>query len=250
MSDDIQQHVSTEPEEKGWRVLSTYRLVKAEWNYKMEEEGKAEALANNIRRNGQVVNCVVRPLPDGEGGYQRSEDGEVLYELADGNHRKDAFEAAEVDAVVVYNLGDVTVEEAKRMAVEINETQFDHDPAALAEVLGDVQAAFDTEDVLATMPFGEEELAEFNEMLDFNFDNFEEDDEPPSSDDDEWERFEVALPEEVHVLWQDAKADIERRMEEDGYEVHEDEDVARGQILEALVAEYMGEAGPLEETES
>jgi ParB-like chromosome segregation protein Spo0J len=46
----------------GFCELNISQLVKADWNYKVDNEALAEKLANNIKRNGQIENIIVREL--------------------------------------------------------------------------------------------------------------------------------------------------------------------------------------------
>ena len=51
------------------------KLVKADWNYKTEDDKKQEKLKENIKRNGQIENILIRELDTG------------YYEVVNGNHR-------------------------------------------------------------------------------------------------------------------------------------------------------------------
>lgn len=50
------------------------KLKKADWNYKKDDEILLNKLINNIKKNGQIENLIVRELPDG------------YFEVINGNH--------------------------------------------------------------------------------------------------------------------------------------------------------------------
>jgi len=42
--------------------LPINKLLKADWNYKVDNEALLEKLKNNLKRNGQIENIIVRLL--------------------------------------------------------------------------------------------------------------------------------------------------------------------------------------------
>lgn len=149
------------------------KLVKANWNYKEDNEALKEKLKENIKRNGQVENILVRELDTG------------FYEIINGNHRYDALIELEVSKVVAYNFGKISLAQAQRIAIETNETRFESNPEKLAQLLFELQESFDIDDLLTTFPFSNEQfenLMNFNELLDSQ-DNIDID----SVEDDEFE---------------------------------------------------------------
>lgn len=152
------------------------KLIKADWNYKEDDAAKAGKLINNIKRNNQLENILVRKLDTG------------YYEIVNGNHRYDAFKALEFETVVVYNLGQISLAHAQRIAIETNETRFSSDPDKLAELIREIGLEFPIEELQETMPFTEEE---FSNMIDLNL-------EPVSLDEmeDLEDEFEPVIPDE------------------------------------------------------
>ena len=130
--------------EKGFCELNISQLVRADWNYKNDSPALAEKLANNIRRNGQVENIIVRELDTG------------LFEVVNGNHRLDVLRSLKFEKVFCYNLGRVSLAQAKRVAVETNETKFDNDIDKLETILVEISNEFGLDDMLTTMPLGED----------------------------------------------------------------------------------------------
>lgn len=107
--------------QRQFELVRVSKLRKAPWNYKEEDEELSEKLLNAIKRSGQTVNIIVREIKDGN------------YEVVDGNHRVDVFQKLDLDEVYAVNLGRVSVAEAKRQAVEVNETKFTINPKDASE---------------------------------------------------------------------------------------------------------------------
>jgi len=137
---------------KAMREIETNRLVKAEWNYKDDDEFKSARLQENLKRNGQIVNLIVRRLTTG------------YYEVLDGNHRLDAILKLAWPSVICYDLGEISDAKAKRIAVEINETRFTTNYPKLAQTIKDLKEEFSDDDLLATLPFTEREFQALEDM--------------------------------------------------------------------------------------
>lgn len=137
------------------------KLVIANWNYKIDDNKKAKKLANNLKRNGQVENIIVRELETG------------FFEVVNGNHRLLCMQKLQFKNVFCYNLGIISIQEAKRIAVETNETKFDTDPLKLAEIFDDIKSVFPIEDLIDTMPFAKSEIDDLATLLDSGWSNFD-----------------------------------------------------------------------------
>lgn len=139
-----------------YKLISFELLVKANWNYKVDNDDLKSKLIENLKRNGQVVNTLVRELDTG------------YFEVIDGNHRYDAFEDMKVDYVLCFGFGRISDAKAKRIAVEINETRFESDNIKLAETIKDITTEFPLEELEISMPFSLEELENFDNLLEFD----------------------------------------------------------------------------------
>lgn len=141
------------------------RLKKAPWNYKEDDPELIKKLANNIRRNGVVVNLIVREI-----GSKKPASLEVI----DGNHRLEAVkiiaEELGLQEIMVCNCGKLSLEEAQRMAVEINETRFVNDQLNLAKTIKSITGAYTLEELLTTLPYNQETLEGLIKLADFDFD--------------------------------------------------------------------------------
>ena len=133
---------------ENYKLVEVSRLRKAKWNFKVEDEAQAVKLANNIRRNKQLVNIIVRELPNNN------------LEVVDGNHRVDTFKELGIKEVVAYNLGPVSIIEAKRLSVEINETRFAADQTRLGKLTKELVAKIGMDDLKQTLPFTSKQMTQ------------------------------------------------------------------------------------------
>jgi ParB-like chromosome segregation protein Spo0J len=128
---------------KGFQSVAIDQLVKADWNYKEDNAELLEKLVNNIKRNGQIENIIIRELDTG------------FLEVVNGNHRLDALKVIGAEEVYCFNLGTISEAQAKRIAIETNETKFSSNQDNLSAILLELVDDFDIEDLLDTMPFDE-----------------------------------------------------------------------------------------------
>lgn len=151
--------------ESGWNsenfkieMIKVKDLNKAEWNYKEDDAEMGMKLVHNIKRNGILVPSIVY-----------NDDGKLT--VIDGNHRLDAYRYLEILQVPCVNLGEISLNEARRIAIEINETKFDADRLKLAEALHDIKLEFDEDDLKLTLPFGNDELEQFEALIDLDLED-------------------------------------------------------------------------------
>jgi len=147
---------------KGMNSLPIAKLVEADWNYKQDNEMTQRILANNIKKNGQIINIITRELDDG------------THEVVNGNHRLKALRDIGAKDAVCFNLGNITLSEAKRIAIETNETNFKPSlyrlSSLIAEITRDVKydlnVKYDFEK--HTLPYSNEEIHRFKEISDID----------------------------------------------------------------------------------
>lgn len=138
------------------------------------------ALKENIKRNGLIVNILVRELPTG------------FYEVLDGNHRLDVVRELGIETAHAYNLGPISDAKAQRLALEINENNFEADPIKLGRLLKDLSVEIPILDLSMTLPYTPDQLNNFVEMTNFNWGDGDDsstgadkgDDKDDKSDDD------------------------------------------------------------------
>lgn len=167
-----------------YQLIEIEKLVGADWNYKKEDEnGLLETLRNNIKRNGQIENIIVRELDTG------------FYEVCNGNHRLKVFQELQMPKAICYNLGKISLAEAKRLTIETNETKFKADSIRLAETVTELLNSFSVDELAETMPYSADEITNFKDILDFDWKDKpsgDVDTTPPSSD--EWKELKFNLP--------------------------------------------------------
>lgn len=196
----------------GWVEVDVNDLVKADWNYKNEDVLLSEKLKSNIKLNGQIENIIIYLLPTG------------FYCILNGNHRYDVLKELNYTKVMCYNMGAISDSKAKRIAVETNESRFATDNIKLAEIISEIGKEFATEDLISTMPYSEDEINGFNNLLNFNWQQFNNDssssdtvsDNLSSSDTDiSTTDLKIVVTNEVFVLWKEWKTRLSKLYPED-----------------------------------
>lgn len=186
---------------KGWNDIPITALVKADWNYKTNDDDKLAKLRENIKRNGQIENIIVRELDTG------------FYEIVNGNHRYDALIELGIEQCHVYNLGKISLTQAQRIAIETNETRFESDGVKLAEIVRDIMVDFDPADLVETMPYTPEEIENMNKSLDFNWDQFNSGDTTEGADEskeDDKTTFIITVAKNEDIIEQDLQEICDR----------------------------------------
>lgn len=148
---------------KAFKPIAIDKLVKADWNYKENNEELANKLIENIKRNGQIENILVRQLDTG------------FFEVVNGNHRLDALTSLGAKEVMCYDLGTITQQQAFRIAIETNETHFETDTVKLASLIGEILESTDAEELLKTFPFTQLEMDNFLKMNSFDWNSYQGD---------------------------------------------------------------------------
>lgn len=191
----VQQFQVGEGPEKlfaNFKLFPIELLVKADWNYKVEDAAKSEKLRANIKRNGQAENILVRLL---DSGY---------YEIVNGNHRLDELQYLGFTMVMCYDFGRISLHQAQRIAIETNETRFDNDRVKLAQTIDEIAQHFSIEDLSETMVYSEQEIKDMQHMLDFDWDQFHQEQSSiraTSTRDKGDKSIALEVPEETWNLW-------------------------------------------------
>lgn len=159
--------------EKGYTDVAVDQLIKADWNYKNDDEEKSRKLTNSIKEHGFIQNIIVRPLLDGDGQPTGT------LEIVNGNHRLDSLQALKMETVHAYNCGPITTAAAQRIAVETNEFAFESDMVKLAGLIESIQEEFSMDMLAETMPFSQQELDDLKELNTFDWSEFDDAQQPP-----------------------------------------------------------------------
>jgi hypothetical protein len=174
----------------GFIELPIDKLVKADWNYKTEDPAKQEKLTENIKRNGQIENIIVRELETG------------FFEVVNGNHRLSVLKDLDIKTAHSFNLGKINQAQAIRIAIETNETKFDTDSITLAQRVKELTEEFKIEELVKTLPYTEVEIDNFSKLTDFDWEQYETEDLSDTFSDTEYNKtINVKVTGETYKRW-------------------------------------------------
>lgn len=183
---------------KGFVDIEISKLIKADWNYKEENEKLTEKLLENMKRNGQIENILIRELDTG------------FYEVVNGNHRLDVMKILKLKKVHAYNFGKIKLPQAQRIALETNETKFESDSIKMAELITSLTKEFPADDLVETMPYTMDEIINMGELVDFNFDEFENKEEVDTfGDKDFTQEIKLKVSHETYKRWEELQSKME-----------------------------------------
>lgn len=148
--------------ESNWKSLNIEWLFPAKWNYKQNDDDLLAKLMENIRRNDLIQNLIVRQVGN-------------RWEVVNGNHRLLALQELGHPKVMCYDMGQISDADAKRIAIETNETRFNTDNAQLAEILKDLRDDFDISELCTTLPYSVGEVNNIIDLIDFDFNHLDPD---------------------------------------------------------------------------
>lgn len=177
--------------EKNWQLISVDKIKEADWNYKDTDEYIDSKLEENIKRNGVVQNVIVRELP------------KSMFEMVNGNHRLPIIKKLGLKNVMAYNLGKISLPEAKRIAYETNETNYATDQFKLSSLLKDISGEFTFDDLVGTSPFKPEYLQVLVESATFDINTYKlhEENDPLKLQDKKTDSDMVKPPPAEEVPW-------------------------------------------------
>lgn len=159
----------------GWKLIAVDAIRHAPWNYKQTGEAADVAKAKvkaAIRKRGQIVNVIVRHLPDG------------LFEMVNGNHRLDAFIEEGIKECMAFDLGECSQETAEMIAMETNELNIPADDLKLGALLKHVAAVTPVAEMAVTLPYESAQIESYIKAVDFDWGQYKKKDD---EDDDEKE---------------------------------------------------------------
>lgn len=142
-------------------MIPTDELKKVPWNYKTENAELTGKLLENIKRNGILRPSIV---------YEKNGEKYIL----DGNHRIDVYRELGIEEVPSVFMGEIDEAQAKRIALEVNETQFQLDYVKLSELINEIAVEVDVDELALSLPFTSAELNDMKDLLDFEWDDFDE----------------------------------------------------------------------------
>jgi hypothetical protein len=223
------------------------QLKAATWNYKQPgTEQRRKKLRNSIAHDGSAGVLAVREIPAEEGDPLTTEDGLTIYEAVDGNHRLEPVLAMNWQSIPVENFGPISKAEAILIARRRNANWFEDDVVALGEllkndVIGDGQ--YQVSELAEFMPDSEEELRATLDLVQAHtWQDPQQDETKPKKDNDGLRTVTLKMSDAAFLIFEQAVEKVSARLQEDGHKLHEDKEIAYGQTIELLAAEYL--AGP------
>lgn len=147
---------------KGWNNLSIDSLIEADWNYKKDDNQLLDKLVENIKLHGQVETIIVRELKNNK------------FEVVNGNHRLKAFKVAGITEIHCFNLGKVSDNYAKRVAIETNETRFASDPSLLGKLLEEITSEINLDELVKTLPMSQDDVEGLIKLNEYDFTEFDQ----------------------------------------------------------------------------
>ena len=183
---------------KGFCDIEISKLVKADWNYKEENEAQTENLLNNFKRNGQIENILIRELETG------------FFEVVNGNHRLDVMKILKQKKAHAYNCGKIGLGEAQRLAIETNETKFESDSIKMAELISTLTKEFPASELAKTMPYSEEQIQKMSELTDFDWSQYDSDEVDTFGDTEFEKEIKFKVTDETFKRWEELKERVER----------------------------------------
>lgn len=202
---------------KGWNNIEIKKLVKADWNYKEENQILTEKLLENFKRNGQIESIIVRELETG------------FFEVVNGNHRLDVMKMLDYEKAHCYNFGKISQLQASRIAIETNETKFSTDPLKLSNLIQEMTAEYKLEDIEKTMPFDIKDLENMIDITKLDWNDFNSTPVDTLEDTEFNKSINFKVTDETYKRWIELK---ERLKDLNGYAT--DSKVFEFAVIEAL----------------
>lgn len=180
------------------------------WNPKDKETKEYKKVVRSLELYGFRQPILVRNHPEEKD----------LYQILDGEQRFTAATELGFSEVPVYNLGDVTDEEAKAATIWM-EVQVPFNEIDLSHLVVEL------DDVSIELPYTEVEIEDFRNMAKFDFGEYDNTDEP-EQDKPDAKTLKLQFGPEAFKIVMDA---ITR--------VQEDNDCSESRALELICAEYL-----------
>jgi hypothetical protein len=211
-------------------LISKSLLDPNPWNPNKTKPRQQQAIAESLQTYSQILDIIVRPNPENGDRYQ----------IIDGEHRYDEL-TDEVYVTVLHGLSDA---DAKKLTIVLNETRGEADKIELAQLLANLSEELEGDELLNALPYEQSELDELVKLAQVDWDNFNntEEEEPnfkgesdPTQDD--FVKIVLVLPKDAFPIAEQAKELISQERE-----LNKNKEIAWGQVLESLAADYISGA--------
>jgi hypothetical protein len=206
-------------------LISKSLLDPNPWNPNKTKPRQQKAIAESLATYSQIIDIIVRPNGD-------------RYQIIDGEHRYDEL-TEDVYVTVLHGLSDA---DAKKLTIIMNETRGEADKIELAQLLADLSNELSGDELLNALPYEQNEL---DELAEVDWDNFNNPDDDEQSEfkgefeptEDEFIKLYIVIPKEALLVAEQAKDLISQQRE-----LNKNKDIAWGQVLESLAADYISGA--------
>lgn len=131
------------------QIVEIDKVRPNDWNPKLENTPEYQKIVESIEVNGFKQPIIVREVED-------------EYEICDGCQRWTAAKQLGFDKIYIYNLGDISEEEAKSITIWM-EQQVPFSEMELAPIVAELS------DLKIQTPYSEDEVEDFVNMLNFDF---------------------------------------------------------------------------------
>jgi ParB-like chromosome segregation protein Spo0J len=174
-------------------------LEYAPWNWKKEAEEKRERFRASLKKNGILYRLVVA---------QREEEPDSdKWEVCDGNHRLREYAELGQEKVKCYPVGRLSKAQRMRIGQELNGWEFETDQLLLAEAVAEMVKQLGIEELAQTSPLEESELTALNELLEFDFSQFDRP-EGEESEDSVIVKIKLEFTPEQYEFFKEKSADL------------------------------------------
>ncbi len=208
-------------------LISKSLLDPNPWNPNKTKPRQQKAIAESLKTYSQIIDIIVRPNGD-------------RYQIIDGEHRYDEL-TDDVYVTVLHGLSDA---DAKKLTIIMNETRGEADKIELAQLLADLSNELSGEELLNALPYEQNELDELVKLAEVDWNNFNSADDNNTDfnnsgdpTESEFVKLYIVIPKDTFSVVQQAKDLISQERE-----LNKKEDIAWGQVLEDLAADYLSGA--------
>ena len=189
------------------------RLVPAVWNYKTDgTPEQIEKLCKSIVIDKSAGVLAIREIII---------DGEMFYEVIDGNHRLKAVALLGWKEIWCENFGTVSMADTVTISRRRNESWFETDTIKLAQLYKDEVLPVYTEDELAEfMPESAQDIKDMIKLLDFDWDSIAPKEEGDGADDNKKDNslFKLHLNPKQFQKWEEWRQNFRNSAKSDSSE--------------------------------
>lgn len=137
--------------------LNPNRIELPSFNFKKNDPEKLARLKIVIKNRGQVIPIQIYELENG------------TYQLISGSKILQCLIELEVDKVTCYNHGKISLNEAKRIALETDLQNYETDHVGLAEMIEDLVMHYQVYDLSLTIPLSQDDFITYTNYLKFDW---------------------------------------------------------------------------------